>query len=229
MITNKFPYAGFGLSWHFHGNDYDANKYDKDLIMPSMVYEDIYKVLTITSELGLLFPTYIDDSKTGKIYFKSNKISDIILELREIINTYNITYQIDTIGGYGIVYTNEKEFEYQEDLILLKDIRFFERLLCIYTYKSVWVCLNFDQNYHFEWQLDLARLNGFRLESCLRKIYDTLKIDVTPAPDELDRDEQIWQKGFKLYVNPTLISHKEEEYPEGFSLENYIREIYEKK
>jgi hypothetical protein len=206
MIRNKFPYCGFWLSWYFSSHNHN---YSSHYIVPEQVYQDIYNILVITSKYKLLVPTYIYNNGE-KIYFQSTSIEDIIYEIKNILNSNVITSEIDRIGGYGIVYTSETEFEYQEDLILLDTIRFFERNICITTSKSVWVPINFDENYKFEWQMEIAKFNSYRLENSLIEVSKILNIDVYPSKDELYKDTPVWQKGFKLFVDPEIIIRQQE-------------------
>lgn len=222
MMANKFPYCGFWLSWHFSSHNHN---YSSHSIIPEQVYEDIYNILTISSKYKLLIPTYIYNNGE-KIYFQSTSIEDIIDEIKMILKSNMITSEIDTIGGYGTVYTSETEFEYQEDLILLEAIRFFERNMYIQTSKSVWVPINFDENYNFEWQLKIAELNAHRLENCLSEISEILNTDVYPSKDELDKDSPIWQKGFKLFVNPEIIIRQQEiNFNPHFDMDFYLQQI----
>jgi hypothetical protein len=86
--------------------------------------------------------------------------------------------------------------------------------------------LSIDTTYRFDWQIELARLNSKRLESCLKAIYDILKINVYPGPKEMDKEYPIWQSGFRLFVNPEILKREyaENKPTDSFDLESLLTE-----
>lgn len=226
MKEYEFPYVGFRISWFFYDDDKRYEGYLENQIATNNIYIDIHQIISITSKYELLIPTYIVNDKREKIHFESSDPNLLIDEIRSLVNRGQLSHEIEEIGGYGIVYLANGEKVKQQNLITLDSIRFFERRMAISTIKNVWVPLSVKDMVNIEWQIELATLNASRLEECLREIYQQLGISVEPCPDEIDRDETIWMKDFKLYVDPSILRYEYENHPpeESFDINDFLIE-----
>ena len=226
MKNVNFPYAGFFLSWTFQGNGgglYDDYSTTTGLV-DQQVFDDITMTLKILNKYELLNPQYILDEKRNKRYFQSSDIDLIVNEIKQMVDDQLLLGEVGRIGGVGVVDLANGERVIQEDLVLLESIRFFERLITVATGKSIWIPISIDTTYDFDWQIELAKLNAPRLEKCLRELYSKLQLDVSPSPNEIDKDEAIWMKNFKLYVNPSILKREYELNPpeEPFDINEFL-------
>lgn len=221
----EYPYAGFFLKWCFYEDSLRYKNYQNNRRVDDQVFMDIIDVPNITSKHNLLQPTYLYN-KGEKVTFKSDNIKEIVTEIEYMISNGRLSFEIERIGGTGVIYTSPSTFVNREDILLLESFRFFERQICLSTSKSLWVPINLDINYKFEWQIEIAALNAPRLEVCLNEIFEKLKINVEPTPHELRKEYPIWQKGFKLFINPEIVKREYQEKPHpNFLLAKYLKEI----
>ena len=111
-----------------------------------------------------------------------------------------------------------------ENLIGIGPVRLFERQISIYTDKSIWVPLNIDKTYQFNWQVEMARLNAPRFEKCLAEIHQSLGTKVSPQADEIDKDNPVWQIGFRVFINPEILVREYASSPPPglFSLDEFL-------
>lgn len=227
MKTIKFPYMGFEISWYFHDSEaVDYQQYIIDHIANKKVYVDLEQLLLILSKHQLLFPTYVIENPSRRIEIQGKTIQQSISNLKELILQKEMSVEILRIGGYGLVIDDNKEMVLQNDLIVVDSFRFFERAFCISTNTSIWLPIRFEYQNDYDWQINLAKNNSVRLENCLKEIKAVLAINVTPAEDELDRENPIWQKGFKLYVNPDILLREYRNNPpsSAFDIQEFLIE-----
>lgn len=213
MNQMNAPYMGFTLSWNFYTTDNPYAGYPDDRTAIDGVLEDLAKILSICARHELFFPTSILNDENEPVLFKSDDINKILQQIKQMLESNAITYEITQISGYGIVHLPGGEKARQDDLIGIGSARLFERQVNIFTSKSVWVPVCFDDSYNFDWQVELAGLNGSRLEQCLKDIHEALGTMVSPAPGETDKENPVWQAGFKLYVNPEILIREFESSP----------------
>lgn len=223
MNDSNFPYAGFNRFWQFSDDeDTRYSNYLNDKVPTENILNDIKNILIICEQYEILFPTYYIGDDQQKHFFQNTSIDGIIAYLRTKIFNNNLTYEIKEIGGYGYVYIENGMKARQENLISIENIRFFERAIDLYTKVSVWSPIRFDNNYHYEWQIELANNNAPRLEKCLQDIYHYLAINVYPPPKELDKEEALWQYNFKLYPNQEILKQRYHEDPPDGDISNYF-------
>lgn len=224
MKKVNFPYAGFWVSWHFQ--DVKAVEYEQYLsnkVVMSGVYVDLEYLLRVLFKYELLIPTYVITDPYQKIHIEGATFEKTIETLKELISLQKLTFEI-SVGGYGIVYDDKNQALIQENLILVNNFRFFQRGFNISTTKSLWVPISLDDTYQFNWQIQLARNNCPRLEASLREIKAALEIEMYPAEDEIDRDNPIWIKGYKPYINPSILLREYQKNPplEPFDLQEFL-------
>ncbi|PSL43130.1 hypothetical protein CLV51_109124 [Chitinophaga niastensis] len=210
MKKVDFPDSGFHNTWYFY-EDIPAGyptiqALQKGAPIPDAVFEDIRHVLAITIQHELLIPTYIrlDDV----IEIENDSLDTFMAGLKKVLADKQVL-SIFSIGGYGKVLLPDDEPGWQQDLITLEDVLFFDRDLNISTAKSVWVPISIDDSHQFQWQLPLAKLNAGRLELALQEIKQALKISDAP-PDEPDPDSPFVIKDFKLFLRPEIIRNKKD-------------------
>lgn len=227
MKKADFPYTGFWTSWFFE--DPTAIEYEQyliDRIASPQICEDIKQVLLILKKYELLIPTYVQDRPRGKFEIKADNVEDFVAELAALIKQQKIDTEIE-IGGYGVVYDENNEPLTQEDLIGVA-IRFFQRQVVISTTKGIWVPISIAKNHDLDWQIELARNNCYRLEACLREIHAALGMQMSPAEEEIDRDNLIWIKGFRPYINPSILisQYKHRPLSQPFNFSEFLLEQY---
>lgn len=209
MSIINFPYMGFSLSWCFYSeSDNSYENYLQDKQVNENILNDLFNILTTCSKYELFFATHITKDDGIEAAFKSENTNDIINEIRAMLLSGEITYEIEKIRGYGYVAISEEEKIKCEDLVYLDSIRLFERTISLSTSKSIWVPISIDKTYEFKWQIELAERNGPRLTNCLQEIYEKLNISVSPQINELTNDFPVWQFGFKLYLNPEILKRE---------------------
>jgi hypothetical protein len=227
MKKADFPYTGFPTSWFFE--DPKAMEYEQyfiDYIASPQIYEDLKQALVALKKYELLMPTYVRCHPQAKFEINADHIDDFITEVAELIKQGKIDTEID-IGGYGVVYDENNEPLIQEDLIGVA-IRFFQRQVVISTTKGIWVPISIAKNHDLDWQIELARNNCYRLEACLREIHAALGMQMSPAEEEIDRDNSIWIKGFRPYINPSILisQYKHRPLSQPFNFSEFLLEQY---
>ena len=208
MERVNYPYAGFSLSWYFFTHSQE-NHTDLEIL------EGLFNVLKICEKYELLFPS-ID------IY--ENSVEYFFEQIKQQVNTKKITYDIDCIEGDGLIYFPNGEKKVQANLVTIDSFRLNEKYFEISTDKGIWSPISFDTDHNVEWQIELAELNAPRLEKCLEEIHNVSKTNVSPAPNEVNKESLIWRKGFKLYPSEGVLLDKIEEDPPNtdFKLNKYL-------
>lgn len=224
MNMNKhfLAYSGFSLSWTFYDESHADESMPNQDAVTKHILTDVETVLTILHKHELLFPKYVLIDKKVEVIAES--VGDFVSQLRSIIDTQREFLAIDRITGSGFVYLNNTEKLLVEDVVSFEDIRFTERKFDISTTKSLWVPININTHYDFEWQIEIANLNNPRLEYALTEIHQSLPLTVEPAPDEIERSAPIWMKGFKLYLNPEILKREYQQNPpqQPFPINQYL-------
>ncbi|WP_437515599.1 hypothetical protein [Sorangium sp. So ce1099] len=209
MNASSFPYMGFTLSWYFGGaGDHKDSSHLQSGEADAQRLKDIRGVLTVCRKHELLFPEFLIVDGGERIELRGSAVDQVVEQIGQLIASKEISHEIDRIGGHGYVYLPDGESIGQDNLVTIDSIRFSERLLCVRTSVSVWVPIAIDDTYSFAKQVDLARRNGPRLESCLKEISDELHLPATPDVQEVDREYPIWQAGFKLFANPEILERE---------------------
>jgi hypothetical protein len=201
----SLPDTGFSLSWKFYAPGPQYENYPDDSAVTEGVLTDLSKVFSICARHELFYPVSILDNDAEPLALTGSSLDAIIEQIRQLLESGAITYEIIQINGYGYVHLTGGEKARQDNLIGIGSIRMFERQLSIFTTKSVWVPISIDKTYNFDWQVALALSNAGRLEQCLKDIHTALGIQVSPEPGETDRGNPIWQAGFRLYINPEIL------------------------
>lgn len=226
MKKNIYPYMGFGVYWHFFDKNPDRyEEYNQNRLVDKQALIDLSNLLSILAQHRLLFPTHIlDGQPLTKIEIQGDTVQNSINNIVDIVAKNKIEAEIFQIAGYGYVLDEQNEFVLQEDLIVVDSFRFFQRTFSLSTNKSVWVPISLDDTYQFNWQIQLTRNNCPRLEASLREIKAALEIEMYPAEDEIDRDNPIWIKGYKPYINPSILLREYQKNPpsEPFDLQEFL-------
>lgn len=213
MKQMNVPYMGFSLSWNFYTTDNRYAGYPEDRAAIDGVLDDLAKIFSICARHELFFPVSITNDEEETVLFENDDAGKILEQIRLMLEKNVITYEIVQINGYGLVYLPGGEKARQENLIGIGSIRLFERQISLFTLKSIWVPVLFDDSYQFNWQVELATLNAPRLQQCLEEIHQALGTEVSPAPGETNRENPVWQAGFRLYVNPEILIREFESSP----------------
>ncbi len=190
---------GFGLNWNFHQEEHPST---------TRILKDLEIVLSICQKHELLNSTYYLDDDVQKHFFEEISLEAIIKDLYEKVEGQELAGEIVRIGGDGWIYLDSGEKVRQTDLLTIDSIRLFQRSITVQTRINCWTPLAMDDAYDFHWQVDLSLLNESRLERCLREIKQSLGGKVEPEEDEIDRDQPVWQKGFRLYWDPEILQRE---------------------
>ena len=208
------PDMGFSLSWSFYNEaDQRYEGYPENAAAISSVLEDMSVIFSIAARHELFFPESIRNDTGEQIALEAGTQAAVIEQIRKMMEQGEITYEIEQIRGYGLIELPGGEKVRTDNLIGIGPVRLFERQINIYTTKNIWVPINIDKTYQFNWQVELARLNGIRLEKCLEEIHQALGTMVSPQPGEVDQDNPVWQAGFRLFVNPEILVREYESSP----------------
>ncbi|WP_434418285.1 hypothetical protein [Nannocystis pusilla] len=194
----SYPDSFFSLSWRFAPEPERPAQASRGLL------DDVLALLAITARHELLIPTHVHDSGR-RIALEGDSVEAFVERLAALMDAGEVGPYIDEIGGYGLVARPDGARVRQDDLIALQDLRLGEREFSVVTRKSLWTPIALDRSFGFEWQFELADLNGPRLERCLQEIDAALDLAAEPAAHELDREQPIWICGFKLYTSPEIL------------------------
>lgn len=218
MSNGDFPSFGFTVSWNFRKHE-EADGFSLDRIL-----DDVEVVLAICRKHDLLYPTHYLESGPQPIPLDDGDPRVVTDFLRHEIRSKDLRGEITSIGGYGTVHIGAGRTARQDDLLTIDSIRLFEYNFTLETRVNCWTPLFMDKDYMFHWQVELAQLNATRLERCLREVHDSLDYEVVPDVDELDSDNPVWQKGFRLYWNPQILrrEYRDAPPPGPFDLEEYL-------
>ena len=197
--------TGFSSSWYFRVPDARDDDPSHEVDFRESVLGDLATVFSICARYDLFHPTSVWNDDCEPLAFVDSSSDGVIQQLRRWLQSGTLGCEIVQINGYGHVELPEGGRARQDGLIGIGGVRLFQRQIVIFTRKSVWVPIRIDKTYEFEWQVELARSNAKRLERCLRDVRAALGAEVSPAPDEVDGSEPIWQVGFELYVNPEIL------------------------
>ncbi|KYG08924.1 hypothetical protein BE21_01830 [Sorangium cellulosum] len=181
-------------------------------------------MLAVCRKHDLLHPTYYLEDDGTPVPFESEEVGKVIDSLREKVASEELRGEILRIGGYGLVCVDEGRTVVQKDLLTIDSIRLFEHNISVRAPINCWTPLSMDRDYAFHWQVKLARLNEARLERCLNDIYQSLGNSVEPDVDEVDAEQPVWMKGFRLYWNPEILRREYRKAPpaEPFDLDEYL-------
>lgn len=193
-----YPDSFFALSWRFAPDPGRPAQTSRGLL------DDVLAILAITARHELLFPTHVHDG-ARRIALEVDSVAAFVERLAALIDAGEVGPYLDEIGGHGLVARPDGARVRQDGLISLQDLRLGEREFSVVTRKSLWTPIALDRSFGFEWQVELADLNGPRLEQCLREIDVALDLAVEPAAHELDREQPIWIRGFKLFTSPEIL------------------------
>lgn len=209
-----YPF-GFGLNWNF---------YQEEDATAIQVLKDLKTILSICQKHDLLVPRYYLDGESNRHSVDNTSYELLLEDLLNRVNKNEITGEIARIGGEGWVFLSSGKKEKQTDLITIDSIRLFERNITIQTRINCWTPLAMDDDYNFHWQVELSLANEDRLERCLREIQQSLGAEVEPSEDEIDNEQPVWQKGFRLYWNPEVLQREFtlSQPKEKISLEKYL-------
>jgi hypothetical protein len=203
MEKIDLPYMGFYLSWFFLDR---ANTGYKESIkqqnFSSEMRTDLLCILNVLEKYELLFVDSFRDEK-GDVCAVTDKF-DLIKSIETRIENGEMNFEIMNIDGNGMVYFPDNVKKLTRNLISI-DFRLSEKNFSIDTSKSIWSPLSIDQTYEYSWQIELARLNNWRLENCLKEIHKITATTMEPAPDELDREEQLFLFNYKVYLPRTFL------------------------
>ncbi|MDC0669548.1 hypothetical protein [Nannocystis radixulma] len=200
-IIKPYPDSFFSLGWRFEPDP------DRPAQPSPPSLADLLAILKITMQHELLIPTHVED-RGRRISLPADSAEAFIDGLAALLHAGELGPYLDDIAGHGLVERPDGTRVRQDNLIFLQDLRLSERIYSVVTRKSLWTPIALDRSFGFEWQVELADRNGPRLERCLRDIHAALGLAVEPAPHELDREQPIWIRDFKLYTSTEILRHE---------------------
>ncbi|WAS90568.1 hypothetical protein [Nannocystis punicea] len=171
---------------------------------PPPLFGDLLAILAITTRHELLIPSHVQD-RGRRIALEVDSAEEVIARLSALLHAGELGPHLDEIAGHGLVERPDGTRVRQDGLLSLQDLRLHDRAYSLVTRKSLWTPIALDRSFGFEWQVELADLNGPRLERCLRDIDAALGLAVEPPRHELDREHSLWIHDFKLFTNPEIL------------------------
>lgn len=227
MDRLDFINAPFSIGWHFYAKDY--SRYPDIYNPPKCFYEDLRVILELGEKHQLFIPISMSFDVKQEVSLENMSIDEISHQIRKLVKNRELTGEIFAITGYGYVINELGDLVKSRDLITINSYRVIQRSFIISTRKTIWspisISLPKGGSYDFSWQVELAENNASRLETFLNELHFNLGIEVSPEPDELDKEEMLWMKGFKVYPATDLLLNELEENPptiEDFKVEKYI-------
>lgn len=239
MKYKSFPFLVNGrINWYFGYPTDHKQAIPPDGKNPYGVEPDpdhLLLALEVLFNHELLIPTYVElkgrisfgeppISYSKEIDFDFNEMKNYIFtELKKRIENIKAG-EINTIGGYGIVIDENNQKVISDRIVSLEFAGGFHDFFSVRTKKSIWVPISIDTDHSYVWQFELWQNNASRLTAALKEIQEKTKLIVSPAADEICKEEVLWMKGFELFNSPEVMIDPVRNIPENieFSTEKYF-------